>query len=123
MFGVGRSTVREAYRMMQALGTLEVRRGKGVYFIGFPDENKQDAVGSWFKEHAQTLSDYMEVRSAIENHVDPSRPLNGPEKRIFEALEEIQRSFIELGAKKHKQSTMAFYDQEFHHKIATMHQK
>ena len=119
MFGVGRSTVREAYRMMQALGTLEVRRGKGVYFIGFPDENKQDAVVSWFKEHAQTLSDYMEVRSAIET-MSIRLAIERARKEDIEALEEIQRSFIELGAKKHKQSTMAFYDQEFHHKVATI---
>ena len=30
MYGVGRSTAREAYRMMQAIDMIDVRRGKGA---------------------------------------------------------------------------------------------
>ena len=119
MFGVGRSTVREAYRMMQALGTLEVRRGKGVYFTGFTGENRQEAVVSWFKEHAQTLSDYMEVRSAIET-MSIRLAIARAGKKDLEALEEIHRSFVQLGAGSKRQAAMAFYDQEFHHKITSI---
>ncbi|MCI8464655.1 MAG: FadR family transcriptional regulator [Lachnospiraceae bacterium] len=118
MFGVGRSTVREAYRMMQALGILEVRRGKGVYFISFPDENRQNDVVAWFKQNAQTLSDYMEVRSAIETMAIRLAIERASEKEIA-ALEKIQASFIQDAAEK-KQAGMAFYDQEFHLRIAAI---
>ena len=118
MFGVGRSTVREAYRMMQALGILEVRRGKGVYFIGFPDENRQNDVISWFKQNAKTLSDYMEVRSAIETMAIRLAIERASDKDIA-ALEKIQASFIQ-DASAGKQAGMAFYDHEFHHKIAAI---
>lgn len=118
MFGVGRSTVREAYRMMQALGILEVRRGKGVYFKSFPDENRQSEVIDWFKQNAKTLSDYMEVRSAIETMAIRLSIERASEKDIA-ALEKIQASFIQDAAAG-KQAGMAFYDQEFHHKIATV---
>ena len=120
MFGVGRSTVREAYRMMQALGILEVHRGKGVYFIGFPKEDDQDSVVSWFKQHAQTLSDYMEVRSAIETTSIRLAIERATDKDIA-ALEEIHNSFIK-SAESHKTVNLAFYDQEFHHKITAITQ-
>lgn len=32
MYGVGRSTAREAYRMMQAIDMIDVKRGKGAIF-------------------------------------------------------------------------------------------
>ena len=37
MYGVGRSTAREAYRMMQAIDMIDVKRGKGAYFKGVPE--------------------------------------------------------------------------------------
>lgn len=120
MFGVGRSTVREAYRMMQALGILEVHRGKGVYFIGFPTEDDKDSVASWFKQHAQTLTDYMEVRSAIETTAIRLAIDRASDKDITE-LEKIHDSFIK-SAGTHKTVKLAFYDQEFHHKITTITQ-
>ena len=67
MYGVGRSTAREAYRMMQAIDMIDVRRGKGAYFKGFPEERTDDSyVANWFREHSQRLTNIMEVRIAIE---------------------------------------------------------
>lgn len=120
MFGVGRSTVREAYRMMQALGILEVKRGKGIYFIHFPDESKQEETVLWFKKHAQTLSDYMEVRSAIET-MSIRLAIKRATQQDIKELETIHASFIS-SAEKHNKVKMAFYDQEFHHKITAITQ-
>ena len=54
MYGVGRSTAREAYRMMQAIDMIDVKRGKGAYFKGVPSERTDDScVACWFKEHGQ----------------------------------------------------------------------
>lgn len=62
MYGVGRSTAREAYRMMQAIDMIDVKRGKGAYFKGVPSERTDDScVACWFKEHGQRLTSIMEV--------------------------------------------------------------
>ncbi len=65
--GVGRSTVREAYRMLQAFGMIELRPGKGAYVKAENRNTSTDnSIREWFIEKEAELSDLMEVRMAVE---------------------------------------------------------
>ena len=64
-FGVGRSTVREAMRILEANGYVSIRRGSGAYVVSRTGNNYQ-SIGNWLHDNKDKLRDYMEVRIAIE---------------------------------------------------------
>ncbi|ADQ07907.1 GntR domain protein [Caldicellulosiruptor hydrothermalis 108] len=64
-FLVSRSTVREAFRMLQAMGYLSIVPGKGAYVAKTKEEDKKEVI-EWFKSHNAQIRDFMEVRLAIE---------------------------------------------------------
>lgn len=63
--GVGRSTIREAFRVLQALGIIELRSGRGAFVKG-KNDNTYETIKEWFVEKEAELSELMEVRMAIE---------------------------------------------------------
>ncbi len=65
LLGVGRSTAREAYRMLQAMNVVKTIQGKGVFICEEKVDNADFAL-QWFKENGKNVNDYMEVRMAIE---------------------------------------------------------
>ena len=63
--GVGRSTIREAFRVLQALGIIELRSGRGAFVKG-KNDTTYETIKKWFVEKEAELSELMEVRMAIE---------------------------------------------------------
>lgn len=63
--GVGRSTIREAFRMLQAFGLVELKPGKGAFVKNNKRYNLEN-IRNWFVEKEAELSDLMEVRMAVE---------------------------------------------------------
>lgn len=63
--GVGRSTIREAFRVLQATGLIELRTGKGA-FVKDVQDTTFDTIKKWFIEKESEVSELMEVRMAIE---------------------------------------------------------
>lgn len=63
--GVGRGTVREAFRMLEATGYVELRPGKGA-FAARTSEVELGDIMQWFTEHEVETKDFLEVRMAIE---------------------------------------------------------
>ncbi len=65
-FSVGRSTVREAMRMLKANGFVSIRPGIGTTVLagagGAPERLRQ-----WLVENRESLGDFMEVRISIES--------------------------------------------------------
>ena len=62
---VGRSTLREAVRILQASGFVENRPGKGAFIANKEGYVVKDAV-QWISENKVSLRDFIEVRMAIE---------------------------------------------------------
>lgn len=64
MLNVGRSSVREALRVLQTMGYVEVKHGRGAFVIGKnpSSENAQ----KWFVDHSYDLNDVYVVRNNIE---------------------------------------------------------
>ncbi len=66
---VSRSTVREAVQLLQALGTLEIRHGSGIYVAASAErahELRQE-WRRWTQRHAGRVHDLLEVRHGIES--------------------------------------------------------
>lgn len=64
--GVSRSTVREAYRMLNAYGLVEIRPGRGAFVKQLSRDANHKSVRDWFIENEAELLELMEVRMAIE---------------------------------------------------------
>lgn len=63
MLGVGRSTVREAVRTLQAMGYVELKPGRGAFVA---EDNLQDRAENWFTVNEDTLVDFRSLRWMVE---------------------------------------------------------
>lgn len=111
---VGRSTVREAFRVLQAMGLVKMKPGKGAFVAKITDDD-QDSIADWFDENKLQNSDFMEVREALESLAIKLAIKKGRKKDIQE-IETIQNDFIaafEAG----DPSKLALYDEAFHNSI------
>lgn len=111
---VGRGTVREAFRILQAEGFVEILPGRGA-FVARTEEADIDTIIAWFAKNEVELKDCFEVRSAIE-------PLS-----IRLAIERCTETDIEEIAQTHQGFLQAIeagdaleiakYDELFHNQI------
>lgn len=69
-FRVSRPCVREALRILEAVGIVEVQRGKGCYVLGSPDGIDSGALWrSWLSSFQGEVLALLEVREAVEAKV------------------------------------------------------
>lgn len=67
LLDVGRSSVREALRVLEAEGLVEVRRGSGTYVSTAQKlSNHNGELAQWLHNREQTLEQVLEVRESIE---------------------------------------------------------
>ena len=59
--GVGRGTVREAFRLLQAKGVVEIKPGRGAFVAENPAERDIGAI-DWLVENERELRDSIEIR-------------------------------------------------------------
>jgi GntR family transcriptional repressor for pyruvate dehydrogenase complex len=79
---VGRSTVREAIRSLEALGLLETRFGLGTYVVRatpFPLEN---SLNAWLAENKGKVIKIFEVREALESKAAGLAAVNAGSEEI-----------------------------------------
>jgi len=60
-FGVSRVSVREALRSLEALGMIEIRRGRGSFVT-----SELAPVKQWLSMHSEEVVDLLKVRGAVE---------------------------------------------------------
>lgn len=95
MLGVSRTSVREAVRVLQALGYVESRPGKGA----FVSANYKKETSPWYDVENPQFTDFMEVRMAMETLAVRLAVERANEKDI-KKLEEVHKSFLEANVKK-----------------------
>ena len=63
--GVSRSTIREAFRVLQTMGYVELKPGRGAFAM---NTNPRDlaSIYRWFKVNTPKLEDFTEVRLVLE---------------------------------------------------------
>ena len=110
-FQVGRGTIREASRLLQARGFLEVRPGKGTYIISKTGANR-DELAKWFEVNEPKLKDILQVRMALE----PMTVRLAILRSSIDELNELQRihQCSKIAASAKDSLKLAECDEDFH---------
>lgn len=115
-FAVGRSTIREAMRALEAMGALTLKQGRGAFVgAGFYSDRVAQSI-SWYGSDDIRIRDFVEIRLAIE----PLCTKLAIERASAEEIAEIARIlslFIQAAPKKDP-LLLAKYDELFHLEIA-----
>ncbi|WP_099203655.1 FadR/GntR family transcriptional regulator [Miniphocaeibacter massiliensis] len=86
-FGVGRSTIREAVKLLESQGVLEVRRGSGTYIVS-KSYIEVDPLGLGAIEDKMALAmDLADLRILLEPGIAEIAAINATEKDIKELYE------------------------------------
>ena len=106
---VGRGTVREAFRLLQAKGYVELKPGRGA-FVALPS----DEMGAieWLVLNEQQLHDAIEIRRALEP-MAARRMAERRDETAIEALERLHAEFLSA-VKSDNNKRIAELDERFH---------
>lgn len=66
--GVGRSSIREAIRVLEAEGYIEVRRGSGTFIIQSRTSQPEqlNSIVAWLEKRKESLTQILQIRERIE---------------------------------------------------------
>lgn len=113
-YGVGRSTVREALRLLQAQGYVELRPNAGAFLFS-KNPNDQHAM-DWIAEHKGEVMDVMLVRQSIEGVAARMAAERATDEEIY-CLIGIQ-TLMDQASEVNDTMKLALYDEAFHEAIA-----
>lgn len=83
--GVGRGTIREAFRLLQARGYVEIKPGRGAFAAERLPSEDMGAV-EWLVQNEQELRDSIEIRQALE----PTAARHMAERGTDQAIQELK---------------------------------
>lgn len=109
---VGRGTVREAIRVLQATGYVELRPGRGAFVARTEEAPDSSSLSGWFSENEMELMDYMQVRTAVE----PLAIRLAIEKCRPEDIEVLEKNYRDTqeAVEKNDAALLGLYDEQFH---------
>lgn len=112
--GVGRGTVREAFRLLEAKGYVEIKAGRGAFVAQHKTGEALDAV-AWLLQNEIELREFIEVRSALE----PLAARHMAEQGSSEAIKALTDLFNEFMTALQGQDSdqIARMDERFHSAI------
>jgi GntR family transcriptional regulator, transcriptional repressor for pyruvate dehydrogenase complex len=114
--GVGRNSVREAIKMLSAMGVLEIKRGDGTYIVKEVKPTVFDSVIYSIIMEQSTHEELLELRKTLEIDV-----LEMVVEKAGQDDMEMLKKLIEILEKSSKEKNFeraAQLDLEFHHKLA-----
>ena len=88
---VSRSSVREAIRMLEVTGQVNVKHGKGI-FITDKMEREFEGFADWLQHNEQSIQDHFEVRLIIDPKAAAVAALKADEEDILK-MEEVCNDF------------------------------
>lgn len=112
--GVGRGTVREAFRLLQAQGYVEIKPGRGA-FVAEKMPDKDEGAVEWLIQNELELRDAIEVRRALEPMAARRMAEQGSDHSIDE-LKALHSSLMEALDAEDAQK-IAKLDEAFHNAI------
>jgi GntR family transcriptional regulator, transcriptional repressor for pyruvate dehydrogenase complex len=96
LLSVSRSSIREALRVLEAEGFVEIKRGLGAFVTSRVNTQKgAGEVASWLERHEESLEQILQVREHIEGLTASLAAANAPD----EALAEIRKIVEEQSQK------------------------
>lgn len=121
-FQVSRPCVREALRILEAVGVVEVRRGKGCYVLRSPDGLDGGSIWlSWLTVFRHEVLALMEVREAVESKAAALAALRASEADFAQLQEVTDRLWTGLrqGGDELTADEAYALDTKFHQAIAS----
>ncbi|WP_319558854.1 FadR/GntR family transcriptional regulator [Marispirochaeta sp.] len=112
---VSRSSIREAIRILEAVGRVRVEHGRGI-FITDSLEETFTAFSGWLKSNEQSIVEHFEVRLMIDPKAAAYAALKADEQDI-EALRSVCNKFEQLSKSKNTAGIIKC-DEEFHRLLA-----
>lgn len=110
---VARSSLREAYRILQAQGVITIEPGRGA-FVSSPIVNTSPSIkNQWFSQHQVQYDDLLEIRDALEILAIRHATRNITEETLVR-LETNLREFESLMHETQNYKRLAELDEEFH---------
>jgi GntR family transcriptional repressor for pyruvate dehydrogenase complex len=109
---VGRGTIREAIRLLQAKGLVELVPGRGAFVAQKEEQIGKEDLSKWFRENEIQIKDCIEVRTAIEP-LAVKLAMEHCTKRDINKLRSIQDRSI-IAAQNNDSATLALCDEQFH---------
>lgn len=114
---VGRGTLREAFRILQANGFVEIKPGRGAFVARTTESNSGDFV-EWFLRNEVELKDCIEVRTAIEP-LSIKLAIARYEDADLVQLKKTHAKFVKA-VQENDIAGIAKYDERFHNQIVEM---
>ena len=116
MFGVSRTALREALRMLSARGLLDVRKGDGVYVNNFSSTHASKPMSLYLELQFDKnyIMPLVHVRQMIEPHVAKLAARN----RTEDDLQKFEKNLELFQDREQNSAMLAQYDVEFHMTIA-----
>jgi GntR family transcriptional regulator, transcriptional repressor for pyruvate dehydrogenase complex len=115
-FGVSRTVIREALRLMEASGAVVVRPGRRAVVAATPAAAVRAGWADWLAEHRDELIELLSVRAAIER-LAAARAAGGARQATVRALRRNVRELEAAAADGDTEGVVAL-DVEFHHLVA-----
>lgn len=112
MTKVSRTSVREALRVLQALGYITIKPGRGSFVADF---RKKQVVDKWYDFENTKFIDFMAIRMAFETVSVRLAVENASEEQIIE-LGNIHESFVKANVNRDLVG-LIMLDELFHKKI------
>lgn len=113
MFGIARSTVREAIKILTAENIVEIHRGKGTFITANPGRVK-DPLGLNFTNQKTLLKNLLEARMMIE----PQIAYLAAQRAQPENIQKLSGIMVQMQEANNKNVDYTQYDVEFHTAVA-----
>jgi GntR family transcriptional regulator, transcriptional repressor for pyruvate dehydrogenase complex len=118
---VARASVREALRILEFQGVIEVQPGKGAFVVGDGIvDSDEEGVRRWFRDHASEVMEILEVRDALEGRAArlaaqrvSNEEIQKLQSIIHQAYEEMDRGDMDK---------LVNLDREFHRTVSNASQ-
>ena len=114
---ISRTTIREAYRVLQSQGYLDIQPGRGA-FVQSKEQNFIQEAMDWISSHRVVSSDYLFVRMAL----DPLAASLAAENAVSRDIDELCTIHQAFEKSVHEKDyvAMAELDARFHARIAAI---
>jgi GntR family transcriptional regulator, transcriptional repressor for pyruvate dehydrogenase complex len=112
--GVSKFSMREALRIAQAQGLLEINRGSRTKVAQPTAEPAIEAMSNLMRNSEHALLDLTEARAGLECHIARL----AAQRAQPEQMEAMQEALVQMEKNRKNLSLCAEYDTEFHHLLA-----